>query len=180
MTGISFDTLPDSKNEFKELGEQVVTVKSSAMETSKAGNPQLKVVFTTESGKYLNEFYQVNANKPFLMFKLKRLILAAGLELQGAEFQLEDLVKLIPTGTKMGAIISLNDNGYPQLDYKGTNKGLYTVEEISGPTEVTSASKSPSLDISKDEETFSKPAEAPQTTPTLDPEIKKELDDEDF
>lgn len=170
---INFDSLPDGKTEFTETGEQVLTLDKAEMSTSKAGNLQLKVSFKTKKGKYVTEYYSDDTSKTFVMFKLKRLLVAVGINLAGSNFKLEDLIKLLPKGKEVGAYIALNDRGYPQIDYSGSKDGLYAVQQD------TATSPAPALNIADDVDSFSQPAVVP-TTPTLDPELKEEIDDDDF
>lgn len=116
------------------IGINKVTLVAAEMGTSKAsGNEQMTVSFRTESGGNFKEFYQIS-DKPFMMFKLRRLIEATGLVLGDADVTLQDICKMLPRDGMIAAMITENKSGYPEVDYSEQNggMGLYTYAEQFG------------------------------------------------
>jgi len=127
---INFDKLPTAKpngNSTVTEGRHLAVVDKAEMVKSKEGNPYLKVTFRTKDGGFVNENY-FDSDKPFLQYKLSRLLKATGVVLEGTG-SLEDVAKLIK-GKKVTIDVVLNDRGYAGLDYADNKEGIYTRDEV--------------------------------------------------
>lgn len=124
---IQFNALPKDKpngNTIKN-GRYTATVFKCEMRTSKENNNEyLNVSFQCDGGGFVNENY-FDSDKPFLQFKLGRLLKACNVTLEG-EGTLKDVAKVIK-GKKVIIDVVVNDRGYGALDYTGNNDGIYPV-----------------------------------------------------
>lgn len=124
---IVFDEIPDKKPSQRtqvEPGQYLGTVVKAEMLTGKSsGNEFLSVAFKLEKGGFVNEAFTDN-EKPFNQWKIGRLCKACGVSLVG-EFQLKDLTKVIK-GKEVLLDVTMNDRGYPSIDYSGNNDGMYS------------------------------------------------------
>lgn len=129
---IIFDNIPSTKPSGKievEPGKYTAKVFKAEMQTGKAsGNDFLSVSFKLDKGGFVNEAFTDN-DKPFNQWKIGRLCKACGVSLEG-EFQLKDLIKVI-RGKNVILDVTMNDRGYPSVDYSSDNDGMYPVEEES-------------------------------------------------
>ena len=123
---IIFDEMPDKKPSQRtqvEPGQYSATVVKAEMLTGKAsGNEFLSVAFKLDKGGFVNEAFTDN-EKPFNQWKIGRLCKACGVSLVG-EFHLKDLTKVIK-GKEVLLDVTMNDRGYPSVDYSGDNEGMY-------------------------------------------------------
>ena len=108
------------------------------MRTSKdSNNEYLNVSFKIDNGGFVNENY-FDSDKPFLQYKLGRLLNACKVTLSG-EGTLRDVAKVIKD--KVVIIdVAVNDRGYGALDYSGNNEGIYPVDATPAPTATVQAS----------------------------------------
>lgn len=135
---INFDKLstdkPNTNGGNITEGRHLAQVHKAEMLKSKEGNPYLKVTFITKDNGYASENYS-ESDKPFMMYKLARLLKATNVVLEGTG-SLEDVAKLIK-GKKVVIDVVLNDRGYAALDYSDTKEGVYARDEVVvGETEV--------------------------------------------
>lgn len=184
------NALPEAgRSEFSATGLQRMSISKVSLGLSKANNEQLTVEFKVdEDGSTLREFYQISDSN-FMMYKLRRLVEAVDLQLGDAEITLQDLSKMIPTGTTLAGYLKVNENGYAAIDYSdrvGDGLGLVLEAEAFGIPEVPvtaapeTANDGPVLDITSDDLPFNGPV---GETPTqLDKEIEKKIEsvNEDF
>lgn len=123
---IIFDDIPDKKPSQRievEPGQYSATVIRAEMLTAKSsGNDFLSVAFKLDKGGFVNEAFTDN-EKPFNQWKIGRLCKACDVTLVG-EFQLKDLTKVIK-GKEVILDVTMNDRGYPSIDYSGDNEGMY-------------------------------------------------------
>lgn len=179
------DDLPDSGRGPVETGEVLGIIKEVELGESQSTNrEQLVVTFETEAGTKVKEFYQVDQAKPFLMFKLKCLIMASEMKITG-DITLPMLAKMLPRGKQVVLILKENDRGYAELDYTKDNKGVepYVFAQQGTPETAESLNaiahpkeQEPKLDIASGDESFNKPAEDQTATPT----VGFTVEDDDF
>lgn len=128
---INFDSLPTAKpsnNTTVTEGRHLARVEKAEMTTSKTSDSKyLKVTFKTKDGGYVTENY-FEGDKPFLLYKIGRLLKATGVVLEGTG-SLEDIAKLIK-GKKVTIDVALNDRGYGTLDYTDAKEGIYARDEV--------------------------------------------------
>lgn len=127
---INFDKLPMDKpngNATVTEGRHLAQVEKAEMTTSKEGNKYLRVTFKTKDGGFVNENY-FDSDKPFLQYKLGRLLKATKVTLEGTG-SLEDVAKLIK-GKKVTIDVVVNDRGYGGLDYSDNKEGVYARDEV--------------------------------------------------
>lgn len=178
------NALPEAgRSEFSATGLQRMSISKVSLGLSKANNEQLTVEFKVdEDGSTLREFYQISDSN-FMMYKLRRLVEAVDLQLGDAEITLQDLSKMIPTGTTLAGYLKVNENGYAAIDYSdrvGDGLGLVLEAEAFGIPEVPVTNDEPVLNITSDDLPFNGPV---GETPTqLDKEIEKKIEsvNEDF
>lgn len=154
---INFDALPTGKPNGGariEEGRHLAVVDKAEMTTSKEGNRYLKVTFKTKDGSFMSENY-FDSDKPFLQYKLGRLLQATKIVLEGTG-SLEDVAKLVK-GKKVIIDVVLNDRGYGSLDFSDNKEGVYARDEVV-------------VDEIESEE------------PTIDPEVEEAVasEDDDF
>lgn len=131
---INFDALPKDKpngNSTVTEGRHLAQVFKAEMTTSKEGNKYLRVTFKTKDGGFVNENY-FDSDKPFLQYKLSRLLKATGnsTTFQGCtNVELEDIIKVI-RDKKVTIDVVVNDRGYGGLDYSDNKEGIYSRDEV--------------------------------------------------
>lgn len=127
---VKFDALPKDKPSQNNVtdGRQTATIFEAKMVASKTtpGTEYLNVSFKVDGG-FVNENY-FDSDKPFLLYKLGRLLKACKVELAG-EGSLRDVAKVVK-GKKVVIDVVINDRGYGALDYSGINEGVYAPEEF--------------------------------------------------
>lgn len=133
---LNFDKLPtDKPNQNNiEAGRFTAIIFKTQMVDSKTtpGTQYLNVSFKIDNGGFVNENY-FDSDKPFLLYKLGRLLKACNVELNG-EGSLKDVAKVIQ-GKKVIIDVVVNDKGYGALDYSGNNEGIYNINETNVTTE---------------------------------------------
>lgn len=158
---INFEALPQDKPNQSNVkdGRYTASIFDAKMQVSKTTNNEyLNVSFKTSDG-FVNENY-FESDKPFLLWKLNRLLKACGVKLSG-EGTLKDIAKVIK-GKNVIIDVAVNDRGYGSLDYSNGKEGIYAPGEI---------------DSTQSNETVEVPDVA------LDPEIGQAIEatvDEDF
>ncbi len=137
---MNFDALPKDKPNQNSVADGRYTAKvfKTEMRTSKdSNNEYLNVSFKIDNGGFVNENY-FDSDKPFLQYKLGRLLNACKVTLSG-EGTLRDVAKVIKD--KVVIIdVAVNDRGYGALDYSGNNEGIYPVDATPAPTATVQAS----------------------------------------
>lgn len=137
---MNFDALPKDKPNQNSVADGRYTAKvfKTEMRTSKdSNNEYLNVSFKIDNGGFVNENY-FDSDKPFLQYKLGRLLNACRVTLSG-EGTLRDVAKVIKD--KVVIIdVAVNDRGYGALDYSGNNEGIYPVDATPAPTATVQAS----------------------------------------
>ena len=137
---MNFDALPKNKPNQNSVADGRYTAKvfKTEMRTGKDSNAEyLNVSFKIDNGGFVNENY-FDSDKPFLQYKLGRLLNACKVTLSG-EGTLRDVAKVIKD--KVVIIdVAVNDRGYGALDYSGNNEGIYPVDATPAPTATVQAS----------------------------------------
>lgn len=137
---MNFDALPKDKPNQNSVADGRYTAKvfKTEMRTGKdSNNEYLNVSFKIDNGGFVNENY-FDSDKPFLQYKLGRLLNACKVTLSG-EGTLRDVAKVIKD--KVVIIdVAVNDRGYGALDYSGNNEGIYPVDATPAPTATVQAS----------------------------------------
>lgn len=137
---MNFDALPKDKPNQNSVADGRYTAKvfKTEMRTGKDSNAEyLNVSFKIDNGGFVNENY-FDSDKPFLQYKLGRLLNACKVTLSG-EGTLRDVAKVIKD--KVVIIdVAVNDRGYGALDYSGNNEGIYPVDATPVPTATVQAS----------------------------------------
>lgn len=137
---MNFDALPKDKPNQNSVADGRYTAKvfKTEMRTGKDSNAEyLNVSFKIDNGGFVNENY-FDSDKPFLQYKLGRLLNACKVTLSG-EGTLRDVAKVIKD--KVVIIdVAVNDRGYGALDYSGNNEGIYPVDATPTPTATVQAS----------------------------------------
>lgn len=127
---VKFDALPKDKPSQNNVtdGRYTATIFDAKMIASKTtpGTEYLNVSFKVNGG-FVNENY-FDSDKPFLLYKLGRLLKACKVELAG-EGSLKDVAKVVKGKTVIIDVV-VNDRGYGALDYSGNNEGIYSIDEI--------------------------------------------------
>lgn len=123
---LNFDSLPTDKpasNSNVTPGRHAGVIFKSEFRTSKtSGQEYLNVSIKLDDGGFVNENY-FDSDKPFLMYKLSRLLKACKVSLAG-EGTLKDVAKVI-ANKRVVVDVVLNDRGYGTLDYSEGNEGIY-------------------------------------------------------
>jgi len=149
---MNFDALPKDKPNQNSVADGRYTAKvfKTEMRTSKdSNNEYLNVSFKIDNGGFVNENY-FDSDKPFLQYKLGRLLNACKVTLSG-EGTLRDVAKVIKD--KVVIIdVAVNDRGYGALDYSGNNEGIYPVDATPAPTATVQASPEVNQAIEEDVE----------------------------
>lgn len=149
---LNFESLPKDKPSQNNVAEGTykATVFKTEMRTSKeSGNEYLNVSFKIDNGGFVNENY-FDSDKPFLMYKLGRLLKACNVELKG-NGSLKDVAKVIK-GKKVIIDVIVNDKGYGSLDYSGNKEGIYPVtEDYAMNEEVNQAIEANTIDMSDED-----------------------------
>ena len=149
---LNFESLPKDKPSQNNVAEGTykATVFKTEMRVSKeSGNEYLNVSFKIDNGGFVNENY-FDSNKPFLMYKLGRLLKACNVELKG-NGSLKDVAKVIK-GKKVVIDVIVNDRGYGSLDYSGDKEGIYPVtEDYTMNEEVNQAIEASTIDMSDED-----------------------------
>lgn len=149
---LNFESLPKDKPSQNNVAEGTykATVFKTEMRTSKeSGNEYLNVSFKIDNGGFVNENY-FDSDKPFLMYKLGRLLKACNVELKG-NGSLKDVAKVIK-GKKVVIDVIVNDKGYGSLDYSGNKEGIYPVtEDYAMNEEVNQAIEANTIDMSDED-----------------------------
>lgn len=126
---LNFERLPQDKPNQNSVAEGRYTAevfKTQMMVSKNTNNEYLNVSFKIDGGGFVNENY-FDSDKPFLLYKLGRLLKACNVTLSG-EGTLKDVAKVIK-GKKVIIDVAVNDNGYGSLDYSGNNEGIYGINE---------------------------------------------------
>lgn len=149
---LNFESLPKDKPSQNNVAEGTykATVFKTEMRVSKeSGNEYLNVSFKIDNGGFVNENY-FDSDKPFLMYKLGRLLKACNVELKG-NGSLKDVAKVIK-GKKVVIDVIVNDRGYGSLDYSGDKEGIYPVtEDYTMNEEVNQAIEASTIDMSDED-----------------------------
>ena len=149
---LNFESLPKDKPSQNNIveGTYKATVFKTEMRVSKeSGNEYLNVSFKIDNGGFVNENY-FDSDKPFLMYKLGRLLKACNVELKG-NGSLKDVAKVIK-GKKVVIDVIVNDRGYGSLDYSGDKEGIYPVtEDYTMNEEVNQAIEASTIDMSDED-----------------------------
>ena len=149
---LNFESLPKDKPSQNNVAEGTykATVFKTEMRTSKeSGNEYLNVSFKIDNSGFVNENY-FDSDKPFLMYKLGRLLKACNVELKG-EGSLKDVAKVIK-GKKVIIDVVVNDKGYGSLDYSGNKEGIYpATEDHVMDEEVSQAIEANTIDMSDED-----------------------------
>jgi hypothetical protein len=127
---INFDKVPDKKpnsNASAAPGRHLAVVDKVEIKATKEGREYLQVTFKTKDSGSFNEFY-FDGDKPFLMYKIGRLLKATGVVLEGTG-TLQDLAKLVK-GKKVIVDVIVDDKGYANLDYSDNKEGVYARDEV--------------------------------------------------
>lgn len=149
---LNFESLPKDKPSQNNVAEGTykATIFKTEMRVSKeSGNEYLNVSFKIDNGGFVNENY-FDSDKPFLMYKLGRLLKACNVELKG-NGSLKDVAKVIK-GKKVVIDVIVNDRGYGSLDYSGDKEGIYPVtEDYTMNEEVNQAIEASTIDMSDED-----------------------------
>lgn len=124
---LNFTSLPKDKpnnNSVSEGRYNAIVFKSEMRKSKENNNEYLNVSFKIDNGGFVNENY-FDSDKPFLMYKLSRLLLACNTPLDG-EGTLKDVAKVIQ-GKRVVIDVVVNDRGYGSLDYSGDKEGIYPI-----------------------------------------------------
>ena len=149
---LNFESLPKDKPSQNNISEGTykATVFKTEMRVSKeTNNEYLNVSFKIDNGGFVNENY-FDSDKPFLMYKLGRLLKACNVELKG-EGSLKDVAKVIK-GKKVIIDVVVNDKGYGALDYSNNKEGIYpATEDHVMDEEVSQAIEASTIDMSDED-----------------------------
>lgn len=124
---LNFTNLPKDKPNNNSVAEgryNAIVFKSEMRKSKESNNEYLNVSFKIDNGGFVNENY-FDSDKPFLMYKLSRLLLACNTPLDG-EGTLKDVAKVIQ-GKRVVIDVVVNDRGYGSLDYSGDKEGIYPI-----------------------------------------------------
>lgn len=124
---LNFTSLPKDKPNNNSVAEgryNAIVFKSEMRKSKESNNEYLNVSFKIDNGGFVNENY-FDSDKPFLMYKLSRLLLACNTPLEG-EGTLKDVAKVIQ-GKRVVIDVVVNDRGYGSLDYSGDKEGIYPI-----------------------------------------------------
>lgn len=124
---LNFTSLPKDKPNNNSVAEgryNAIVFKSEMRKSKESNNEYLNVSFKIDNGGFVNENY-FDSDKPFLMYKLSRLLLACNTPLDG-EGTLKDVAKVIQ-GKRVVIDVVVNDRGYGSLDYSGDKEGIYPI-----------------------------------------------------
>ena len=124
---LNFTSLPKDKPNNNSVAEgryNAIVFKSEMRKSKESNNEYLNVSFKIDNGGFVNENY-FDSDKPFLMYKLSRLLLACNTPLDG-EGTLKDVAKVIQ-GKRVVIDVVVNDRGYGSLDYSGDEEGIYPI-----------------------------------------------------
>lgn len=136
---LAFDSLPEKKPNQSNItdGRYAASIFDAKMMESKTtpGTTYLNVSFKTASG-FVNENY-FDSDKPFLQYKLARLLKACKVKLEG-NGTLDD-VRRVVKGKEVVIDVVVNDRGYGSLDYSGDHEGIYSPDEVSVPVSEANA-----------------------------------------
>ena len=124
---LNFTSLPKDKPNNNSVAEgryNAIVFKSEMRKSKESNNEYLNVSFKIDNGGFVNENY-FDSDKPFLMYKLSRLLLACNTQLDG-EGTLKDVAKVIQ-GKRVVIDVVVNDRGYGSLDYSGDKEGIYPI-----------------------------------------------------
>lgn len=143
---IQFDKLPKDKpnqNATINPGRYLVKVTKAEMVERKEASDYLRVTFTTKDKETFTENFFEDP-KPFLLYKISRLLLATNVQLEG-EGTLKDIAKLI-VGKKAIVDVTVNDKGYANLDFNDKKEGIYGTDEVVIGEVDTEPEEEPALD----------------------------------
>ena len=124
---LNFTSLPKDKPNNNSVAEgryNAIVFKSEMRKSKESNNEYLNVSFKIDNGGFVKENY-FDSDKPFLMYKLSRLLLACNTPLDG-EGTLKDVAKVIQ-GKRVVIDVVVNDRGYGSLDYSGDKEGIYPI-----------------------------------------------------
>jgi hypothetical protein len=124
---LNFTSLPKDKPNNNSVADgryNAIVFKSEMRKSKENNNEYLNVSFKIDNGGFVNENY-FDSDKPFLMYKLSRLLLACNTPLDG-EGTLKDVAKVIQ-GKRVVIDVVVNDRGYGSLDYSGDKEGIYPI-----------------------------------------------------
>lgn len=157
---IQFDKLPKEKpnqNATINPGRYLVKITKAEMVERKEASSYLRVTFATKDKETFTENF-FDDPKPFLLYKISRLLLATEIVLEG-EGSLADMGKLL-VGKKAIVDVTVNDKGYANLDFNDKKEGIYKLDEV----------------------VIGEVDEDPEEKPVLDKDVTEAIasDDEDF
>jgi hypothetical protein len=127
---IQFDKLPKEKpnqNATINPGRYLVKITKAEIVERKEASSYLRVTFTTKDKETFTENF-FDDPKPFLLYKISRLLLATEIVLEG-EGSLADMGKLL-VGKKAIVDVTVNDKGYANLDFNDKKEGIYKLDEV--------------------------------------------------
>lgn len=127
---IQFDALPTSKpnqNATINPGRYTVKITKAEMVERAEASAYLRVTFATAKKETFSENF-FEDNKPFLLYKIGRLLKATGVVVEG-EGSLKDIGKLI-VNKKAIVDVDVNDKGYANLDFSDNKEGIYALDEV--------------------------------------------------
>jgi hypothetical protein len=127
---IQFDKLPKEKpnqNATINPGRYLVKITKAEMVERKEASSYLRVTFATKDKETFTENF-FDDPKPFLLYKISRLLLATEIVLEG-EGSLADMGKLL-VGKKAIVDVTVNDKGYANLDFNDKKEGIYRLDEV--------------------------------------------------
>lgn len=128
---IQFDKLPTDKpsqNASIVAGRHLVKITGAKiLKAASSGNEYLSVRFETKDKQSMLEGFHTG-DKPFLQYKIGRLLRACNIKLEG-EGTLNDIAKLLPN-KKAIIDVEINDRGYAGLDFSGNKEGIYKSDEF--------------------------------------------------
>jgi hypothetical protein len=127
---IQFDKLPKEKpnqNATINPGRYLVKITKAEMVERKEASSYLRVTFATKDKETFTENF-FDDPKPFLLYKISRLLLATEIVLEG-EGSLADMGKLL-VGKKAIVDVTVNDKGYANLDFNDKKEGIYKLDEV--------------------------------------------------
>ncbi len=158
---IQFDKLPKEKpnqNATINPGRYIAKITKTEMVDREGASSYLRVTFTTKDKETFSENF-FEDNKPFLLYKISRLLLATEVVLEG-EGSLRDIGKLV-VNKKVIVDVAVNDKGYANLDFNDKKEGIYKLDEVvTEEVDTEPQAETPALDqdvneaIASDDEEF--------------------------
>ena len=131
---LNFNALPQDKPNSNTVADgryEAVVYKAEMVNKKDGSGEYLNVSFKLDKGGFVNENY-FDSDKPFLQYKLGRLLKACNVSLSG-EGTLRDVAKVVKEKRVIIDVV-VNDRGYGALDYSGANEGIYPITATPAPT----------------------------------------------